>query len=413
MNGATNAGRREPEITAVLIAPDRALATEFLATLPHSRSFQVLADLKSYPPTQTIEMRVRQLRPHVVLLDLATDLEAAVGLIRQLATLDPPVQVVGLHRANDSQAILQSLRAGAVEFLHAPFELATQREAVARLRRLILPDTPGQAAAGKVIAVASSKPGSGASTMATQMAFALQRLTGKRVLLADCDLTGGTIGFYLKLNHSYSLVDALRHVERLDPALWNSLAVHHSGIDILPAPAMPYAEPLDPARLKALTDQARLVFDWIVLDLPAVASQTSLMAVAECDRAYVVSTAELPSLHVTRKAMALIQQLGFPKERFHVLVNRVDRNDEMSAADMEKLFGCPVHARLPNDYFALHRVVTLGQPLGTDCELGRSIENIARVLCKSMGAAAAPAASPAASGSDGRVRDARPALTQA
>jgi hypothetical protein len=84
----------------------------------------------------------------------------------------------------------------------------------------------------------------------------------------------------------------------------------------------------------------------------------------------------------------------------------------MSAADMEKLFGCAVHARLPNDYFALHRVVTLGQPLGNDCELGRAIETIARNLCKSMGAAAAPAAAPLASGA-GRVREARPVLTQA
>jgi pilus assembly protein CpaE len=175
---------------------------------------------------------------------------------------------------------------------------------------------------------------------------------------------------------------------------------------------MPYAEPLDPARLKALTEQARLVFDWIVLDLPAVASQTSLMALAECDRAFVVSTADLPSLHVTRKAISLINQLGFPRERFNVLVNRTDRNGEMSSADMEKLFGCAVHARLPNDYFSLHRVVTLGQPLGTDCELGRSIETIARNLCKAMGAVASPASAPAAANA-GRVREARPALTQA
>ena len=70
--------------------------------------------------------------------------------------------------------------------------------------------------------------------------------TGKRILLADFDLTGGTIGFYLKLSHNYSLVDALQHAEHLDMALWNSLTVNHGGVDILPSPAAPYAEPLDP-----------------------------------------------------------------------------------------------------------------------------------------------------------------------
>jgi pilus assembly protein CpaE len=228
-------------------------------------------------------------------------------------------------------------------------------------------------------------------------------------LLADCDLTGGTIGFYLKLAHSYSLVDALQHVDRLDRALWNSLAVHHAGVYIVPAPAMPYAEPLDPARLKAFAEQARALFDWVVLDLPTVFSPNSLLAIAECDRAYVVSTAELPSLHLTRKALGLIQQLGFPKERFEVLVNRVDRNG-MSQADMEKLFGARVGHRLPNDYFALHRVVTLGQPLGNDCELGRGFDAVARSLNSALGAAGAASVAPPRAGAV--TRDARPALSQ-
>lgn len=379
--------RQETEITAILIAPDRGLSQQLLDTLPQSRAFQILAELKTYPSPQTLEMRARQLRPNVILLDLASDLSVALALVRQAGELQPPVHVVGLHIENDSQVILQSLRAGAVEFLHAPFDLGTQREAVARLKRLLVLDTPPQRDSGKVIAVTAAKPGSGSSTVATQTAFALQRITNKRVLLADCDLTGGTIGFYLKLNHSYSLTDALQHVEHLDAVLWDSLVVHHAGVDILPTPAIPYAEELDAARLKMLEEQARQVFDWVVLDLPPVFSQTSLMAMAECDFAYVLTTAELPSLHLTRKAMTLIAQLGFPKDRFHVLVNRCDRNEEMSNSDMEKLFNSPVHARLPNDYFALHRVVTLGQPLGTDCELGRAIETLARNLCVSTGAA--------------------------
>jgi len=104
------------------------------------------------------------------------------------------------------------------------------------------------------------------------------------------------------------------------------------------------------------------------------------------------STAELSSLHMTRKAVQLLQQLGFPRERFQVVVNRMGRQDEMSLADLEKLFGCGIHSRLPNDYFSLHRVVTLGQPLGGDGELGRAIENIAKNLAGAFGAKAAEAA---------------------
>jgi pilus assembly protein CpaE len=251
-----------------------------------------------------------------------------------------------------------------------------QFEAIQRLRRLCVVETPERTEAGHAVAFASSKPGSGASTIATQAAFALQRLTGKRILLADLDLTGGTIGFYLKLSHNYSLVDALQHAEHMDPALWNSLAVNYGGVDILPAPAAPYDEPIDPSRLRVLVANARSVYDWVILDLPALFNRSSLMAISECERAYLVSTTELPSLHLTRKALNLVDQIGFPKDRFHVLVNRMDRRDDISVADMEKLFGVPVHASLPNDYFSLHRVVTLGQPLGADGDLGKAIEGL-------------------------------------
>jgi pilus assembly protein CpaE len=116
------------------------------------------------------------------------------------------------------------------------------------------------------------------------------------------------------------------------------------------------------------------------------------MAISECERAYLVSTTELPSLHLTRKALNLVDQIGFPKDRFHVLVNRMDRRDDISVTDMEKLFGVPVHASLPNDYFSLHRVVTLGQPLGADGDLGKAIEGLVLRMTGAFAAGKKPAA---------------------
>lgn len=373
--------QNKSQLTALLIAPHRDLALQFAAALPQTRAFQILGELKTYPTPETLEIRLRQHRPDVIAIDLATDLAAAIELIQATVGLSPPVQVVGLHVQNDSQAVIQSLRAGAAEFLHAPFDLNTLREAGARLRRLSGSETASEPELGRVLAFCSSKPGSGASTIATQTAFAMQRLSGKRILLADFDLTGGTIGFYLKLSHAYSLVDALQHAEHLDSSLWSSLAVNHGGLDILPSPAAPYAEPVDPARLRVLVERARQLYEWVVLDLPTVFSRTSLMGIAESETAFMVSTSELPSLHLTRKAMGMLDKIGFPRERVNVLVNRVDRRDEIGGAQLEKLFGCPVYASLPNDYFSLHRVVTLGQPLGPDGELGKAIDKLAGRLC--------------------------------
>src|SRR5947199_7209026 len=170
------------ELTSLVISPNRELAQEFSATLPLTRSFHVLAEMKSYPPVQTLDIRLRQLRPDLVFLDLATDLDMAAELIEFIAGIRPPVFVVGLHFLNDSAAILRSLRAGATEFLYAPFDLEMQRQALARIIRLRKPATRSEADRGRLVAFCSSKPGSGASTIACQTAVGLNKLCGKRAL---------------------------------------------------------------------------------------------------------------------------------------------------------------------------------------------------------------------------------------
>jgi len=365
------------ELVAVLIAPDRELARQFSASLPHTRAFQIMADLKSWPTRQALEIRLRQLRPEVVFLDVASDLDAACEVIRWIVSFSESVQIVGLHHSNESEAVLRSLRTGASEFLHAPFDPASQEEAIARLRRLRQPDMAEPLPSGSVLVFTSAKPGSGASTLATQTAFALVQNTGKRVLLADFDVMGGTIGFYLKLTHTRSLLDAMSVADHIDPVVWSGLVVNSGGVDILPAPEMPGVELVEPDRLHTVIEFARLTYDWVVIDLPVVFQRISLMTISEADQAFLVTTSELPALHLARKAVAMLQQLGFPKERFQIAVNRMDKRGGVTVADMEKLFNCQIHSKFPNDALALHRAVTLAEPLGSECELGKAVESLA------------------------------------
>ncbi len=371
---------RGPVLTALSIIPDRELASQFSAAIERTRAFQILSEFKTYPSQQTLEIRLRQTKPDVLLLDLASDVEAACELIRSVASFNLQTHVVGLHVRNDSDTILRSLRMGASEFLYAPFDVQTQNEAVARLRRLLQPGPADEIEPGTIIAFSSAKPGSGASTLAAQTAFALRRASSQRVLLADFDLMGGMIGFYLKLNNSKSLLDALQSAERLSEGVWSSCVATADGVDILPAPETPYAGPVDAARLHAVLEHARMNYDWVVLDLPVVFQRLSLMAISESDRAFLVSTPELPSLHLARKAVNLLDQLGFPKDRFQIMMNRINRRDEIGGSDIERLFNCSIDARIPNDYFSLHRAVTLGQPVDGHCELGKAIENLASRL---------------------------------
>ena len=394
---------RESGLTTLLISPDREMAAALSATLDESRAFQILSDLKEYPAPNALDIRLRQLKPDVLLIDAATNLEAACELIRSCAAGQPPVLTVGLDRANNTASVVTLLRAGASEFLCAPFEPAVQKEAVARLRRLRQPEADSPQTVGKVIVFTAAKPGAGSSTLATHTAHAIRKATGKRVLLCDLDLENGTIGFYLKIQSSLSVVDALEKADRLDAGLWSTFTVNAGGVDVLAAPDQPVSTAVDAAKLHDLLEYARLLYDWVVLDVPTVFHRTALMTVSESDHTYVVSTSDLASLHLARKAINLLIQVGFSKDRYQIVMNRMSKRDEIGGSDIEKIFNCPVYASLPNDYFALHRVISLGQPLAVDCELGRAIATLASRVAgvahgpnKPAGGAALSAGAPAA-----------------
>ncbi|HEY1207196.1 MAG: hypothetical protein ABSH46_20415 [Bryobacteraceae bacterium] len=367
MPSARNSAARQ--LTALMIAPDRQLARQFEESATATRGFQILADLKSYPSQQTLDIRLRQLEPEVVLLDLATDLEQAAALVRSVTAANPAIHVIGLHARNDSAAIVRSLRQGASEFLYAPFEAAIQEQALARIRRLIEPRVQAPHESGTVAVFASAKPGSGASTLAAQTAFALRRASAGRVLLADLDPMSGTVTFYLKAAGA---------------ATGGVVPVRH-GIDVFPAGMAP-GDSLDIARLRELLGRARREYGWILLDLPAIFHRATLLALREADLAFLVTTSELPSLHLARKAINLLGQLGCGKDRVRVLVNRVAKRSGLAPSDVQKILGAPVHHSFPNDYSSLDRALTEGEPLGAGCELGGAIEEFAGGLAETAAA---------------------------
>ncbi len=374
-------GTRVSELSALLIAPDRRLAEQFTDSLRQSRAFQILMDLKAYPSEHSLGIKLRQIRPDIVLLDVASDQEAAAHLLRSLAALDPPVHVVGLSPENDPDLLLKTLRLGASEFLHAPFEVGSQSEAVLRLLRLRQPDPVSSAQPGVVAVFSSAKPGSGASTLAVQTALALRRLTGSRVLLADCDLLGGTVGFYSSLGRPDGLLDALRSADSLTFSLWSSFVTDLGGLDVLAGPEYPYTALIDSTSLNSVLEFARMHYDWIFIDLPVVFQRWSLMVLSNSDQALLVSTAELASLHLARKAVRLLDQLGFPKDRFQMLLNRVNKREEIGRASIEELLEHPIYSEFPNDYFSLNKVATLGQPIDSASELGKAVGGLASRLC--------------------------------
>lgn len=371
-----DATRPQAPLTALLIAPDRELAGRFTATLGRSRAFQVLADIKTYPAQQVLDMRLRQVRPHVLLLDVATDMQRAAEVIGMAAGRNVPVAC--LHHTNDPDAIVTTLRLGAAEFLCEPFEPEVQEQARARIARILGPEPEPERDPGQVLAFTSAKPGAGASTLATQVALALARETQQRVLVADLDLMDATVSFYLRLRPARSLLEALAGEGRIED--WPGLVESANGVDALGAPDFPVGDAVDPPRLAEFLERARQLYDWTVLDLPPVFHRLSLLAASQADTTYVVSSPELPSLHLARKAAGLFEQLGFGPERYKVLLNRLEDRWGLAAGDVARAVNFPVNGSFPNDSTAVERATGGGAAVEPATALGRAVAAFARGL---------------------------------
>lgn len=364
----------------MLVCPNRILGQQFTSTIQETKAFHVVADLQRYPNPRQLDARLRQTRPDVVLLDLSADTETAISLIQVIAAFRPTIHVIGLHESNDASVIIRSLRAGATEFLCHPFDLDSQSTVITRILRLRESEERTAPKRGQVLVFLGAKAGQGASTLAYHTAAVAAEDADRKVLLADLDLIGGTVSFVTRQHHSYGIVDAIRHAEKLDNALWSALVNSKHGLDLLFAPEKPELVAVEAHRMQEVVEYARSVYDVVVLDLPTPYERISQAALAEADKVLLVCNTELASLHLTRKAIAYLEQMGVGRERMLLVVNRMRRRSELSAADVEKVFNYPISSVLPEDYPTAHRALTVGKPIPPATDLGRNLRELARKL---------------------------------
>jgi len=367
-----------------MVCPDRALAQQFSSTIAELKTLNILADLKEYPTGAALEQQLKQYRPDAVLLDVSSKRDAALFLVSQITAAKPALAVIGLHPSNDPEAILQCLRSGVAEFLHAPFQARDAEQAVMRLVRRKESEVRQQPARGRLLAFVPSKGGSGATSIAANTAYLLSKMSQKRVLLADFDLTAGTICFLFKLSHSYSLLDGIKHSHQLDESLWGSLVANRDNLDILPAPEKPQSPAIEPYRVHECLEYARSFYSHVVVDLPSISEKLALATLNEADQVFLVANPELPCLFLARKTLAFLEEMGFQKEQVRVLVNRLHKQEELSLKDMEKIFRYTIYATFPNDYPSVRRSLTEGKPVSESCELGKAYRKFAKEV---MGAA--------------------------
>jgi pilus assembly protein CpaE len=370
---------------AVLICPDAGMSAELARSLANEWPAGRPEVVESYPEGGVVKGLAA--KAQVCFLDVASDGAKALEAMARLTGEVPDLPLVVLLRANDPDLILRCIRLGAADFLIQPFTGEQVRAVLAKLARLRTGLSGLAEAGGKVYCVVPGKGACGATTLACNLAFALKRMGGGRVLLADLDGLTGTVAFVLKLKSSYSFMDALGHAGALDRDIWKALAMHSHGVDVLLSPDNPidcYTEPLDPA---ALIRPARQAYDAVVLDSGGVHGDWNEGLARLADVLLMVTTNELPAMHATGRALAHLDRIGVGRGKVRMVVNRLSSKAGKLKEAFGNALGAPVFATLPSDYDGIRDALLEGRPSAPASDYGRSVTALARAL---TGSAKAP-----------------------
>ena len=174
-----------------------------------------------------------RLKPAAAVITLGANADQAITLIQQLNSESPKTAIISAAHNASSDLLLQSLRAGAREFLQLPIRAQDLKTVLDRVAEFcaIQVETPKKK--GRMVAVFSSKGGCGTSFIATNFAAS----TNARTVLVDLNLQAGDLPLFLGVDPRYSFADLAENRNRLDEALINSFVTpYSSSLSLLAAP---------------------------------------------------------------------------------------------------------------------------------------------------------------------------------
>src|SRR5579875_1339452 len=232
-------------------------------------------------------------RVNLLVVVLSPFPDRALNLLQKIRfQVSGPVLAVGM--ASDSKLILRALHEGADHYLDET-DLETQLASV--LRRLQFKEETARQSSGRLIGILGASGGSGASTLAVNLAGVLAR-DRERCALIDLKPGVGDLAALLDLKPTHNLADLCLNAGRMDREMFESaLTPHPSGIYLL-APPLVYED------IRLLTVQgvnktlqlARDIFRFTVVDLEDYYHEEQVVVLRQADFILLVFRLDFTSL---------------------------------------------------------------------------------------------------------------------
>jgi pilus assembly protein CpaE len=202
-------------------------------------------------------------------------------------------------------------------------------------------ETDGWAQRATVVAVFNPKGGVGKTTLATNLASALQTRRGQNVMLIDADTVTGHVATSLGIDGVRTLAD--NWLDQAEGGPFETIAdiasAHPSGMRVVSLTSSPLnTQILEPERVADAINNARRGFDFLVVDLHPSYSDLNRAIFEISDRILVPVTPDVPAIRAAVQLSDYADEAGV-RDRLALVINRA--NSGVTVADMERTVGMP------------------------------------------------------------------------
>jgi pilus assembly protein CpaE len=373
-----------PELSVAIFAADNDQRAILQVLVDGTSVARTVCSNSTLPLTATdsVVSKTKTSSPDVILVDIP--LAGATGALRAVELLHqeiPNAALFAIGPMTQPQLIVTAMRAGVREYIERPTSTNDLLEAFVRLtatRR-----KPGRENhRGKVFTVVNTKGGSGATTVAVNLAMALQSIHHSTALIDLAPL--GHCALHLNIRPAFTITDALSNLHRLDSSLLDSfMARHDRGLQLLAGTGIPTAIEPSAADFARLFDMIAGLFHYIVVDASSRLDSATRLAGNLSEKVLLIAHADVASLWGAGRVAQYLGETG-SRDRFGLVLNRYRKVVGFDESEAEAAIGAPVLWRIPNQYFAVSTAIDRGVPImqAGNTEIARSITGLAQFLTK-------------------------------
>lgn len=309
---------------------------------------------------------VERYQPTVLVVDGVYQENSQFEQLERTIAANPGMSVILVTKTLTPEFLLRMMRMGITEVLPMPAHATALKESIERAsQRAVAQKTVRRQ--GKVLAMTGCKGGSGVTFLAANLGYAIASAQPNyRVILIDLNLQGGDAELFVSDGRAQSSVASIAaEIQRLDSTLLET-----SLIRVLPnfgvlaaAQDTHEAFAVKPDHVSQLIEVAAKSYDLVILDVPRSVDPVNVRALDRASEIYVVLQMTLPFIRDAKKLLSDFRSLGYGPDKVRLVVNRYEKEPDITIKDVQNTLGMPVHLTVPNSYRNVATSVNQGIPI--------------------------------------------------